>query len=504
MAVILSTAYAGAVKATAIQSFVASRAGARLDSNLAKGGGSDDTEILQSILDRARNGASVLLVLDGPALVTGLTVYGNTQITCTDGAGFYLKDESDRSVIRNAHRSRGSIVDQHIYISGCFVNGNRFHQLHMAPSNAQRKSLQGRSRTQNQTDDGTYLSGLELLGVTHLTLKDLTVYNARSFGIWIANASSVKLSNIHIDDGSPRTFISKRAQQDAVLDGTYAQTDGIHMNGPVADVRIDGLYVHSGGDDALALNANDGSSTHIEKTDEFGPYVGEGPITNVTARNIVLDEQAYGIRLLSADQPISGITIEDVSGTVVNRAAIMSHWIIRGVGKIKDVLFRNWDVSPVGTSFKKRFQMYLATHPSLPEDPGAQDMIDADNALLSVDDSVENIRMQRIVTKTLDNRPLVRVGKSGYIRNVDVDLFVNDASYQTHPLEIVPGAHVRRLSFDVNFIGSHCQRRMIATNLNAISSRFKCVHRVGFDPSAAHRRPYIHGGKLLAGRRRRI
>ena len=69
----------------------ASEVGALLDSNLVTGGGHDDTPILQNVLDRAKSGNAVQLVIDGPALISGLNVYGHTTIECTAGAGLYLK-----------------------------------------------------------------------------------------------------------------------------------------------------------------------------------------------------------------------------------------------------------------------------------------------------------------------------------------------------------------------------------------------------------------------------
>src|SRR5262245_19013724 len=82
---------------------LASAAGARLDSDLQVGGGTDDTAALQRVLDQARSGRPVHLVIDGAALITGLDVHGGTLIECLPGAGFYLKDNADRSMIRNVH-----------------------------------------------------------------------------------------------------------------------------------------------------------------------------------------------------------------------------------------------------------------------------------------------------------------------------------------------------------------------------------------------------------------
>src|SRR5687767_13153300 len=87
----------------------ASEAGARLDSDLLKGGGTDDTKALQQLLERAADGNALHLIIDGPALVSGLNVHGNTTIECTARGGLYLKDASSRAIVRNAHRSRGAI-----------------------------------------------------------------------------------------------------------------------------------------------------------------------------------------------------------------------------------------------------------------------------------------------------------------------------------------------------------------------------------------------------------
>lgn len=106
----------------------ASQAGAHLDSDLMKGGGTDDTSVLQHALDRASGGHSLLLIIDGVALVSGLDVYSGTTVECTAGGGLFLKDNSARAIIRNAHRTRGNRTDEHIELRGCFLNGNRKNQ----------------------------------------------------------------------------------------------------------------------------------------------------------------------------------------------------------------------------------------------------------------------------------------------------------------------------------------------------------------------------------------
>ena len=54
--------------------FYASECGAKLNSNIVTGG-DDDTAAIQEILNRAPELGSLHLIIDGVALVTGLTVY---------------------------------------------------------------------------------------------------------------------------------------------------------------------------------------------------------------------------------------------------------------------------------------------------------------------------------------------------------------------------------------------------------------------------------------------
>ena len=54
--------------------------------------------------DTAADGDGVRLIMDGAALITGLTVYSNTTIECLNAdCGFFLADGANCSLIRNAH-----------------------------------------------------------------------------------------------------------------------------------------------------------------------------------------------------------------------------------------------------------------------------------------------------------------------------------------------------------------------------------------------------------------
>lgn len=139
---------------------VASEAGAKLDSDVNKGGGTDDTSLIQSILDRAPKLGSLKLVVDGPILVKGLKVHSNTTIEClSSDCGFFLADHVDQPIIRNADPSLTERKNHNIAFLGGTYNGNGAKQAHDVP---------GRG----------WVTGFALFGVEQVTFRDVTITNA--------------------------------------------------------------------------------------------------------------------------------------------------------------------------------------------------------------------------------------------------------------------------------------------------------------------------------------
>ncbi|MBQ2683708.1 MAG: hypothetical protein IJG02_07525, partial [Thermoguttaceae bacterium] len=85
---------------------IASEAGAKLDSNVETGGGTDETELFQKILDLAVVWGGLHLIVDGAALVRCLAVHSNTTIECPNAAcGFFHKGNDNAPLLRNADYS---------------------------------------------------------------------------------------------------------------------------------------------------------------------------------------------------------------------------------------------------------------------------------------------------------------------------------------------------------------------------------------------------------------
>ena len=429
---------------------LASKEGAALDSDPLRGGGTDDTAVLQRVLNRAMNGQPVHLLVDGTALVSGLNVYGNTTIDCVEGGGFFLRENSRRAIIRNAHRSRGSVIDEHISIRGCFFNGNRERQLGTT------------SQHPNQEPDGTFISGLQFLGVNHLTLEKLVLLKIKSFGIWVANGRYIVLRDIAVDNGAPPYTPSLTPSQLLADAEEYGNTDGVHFNGPIQYLTADDLRLRTG-DDAVALNANDSEHDDITLTNEMGPYVGQGPITDVVLTNVILQDSALGVRLLSSSQRIDRIVINDVTGTIRGRMAILGHFVIHEhTGNFGSIMFSNINVNPLRIRSMNELEEASAA-----SDQEKEDLADElEVPLFSLNSPIESLILRNVMTTVVDSRPLIRAGRDAAVGDMSVDLNVFDPSMQSVPLELAMGGRVERLSFALNWQGgaSDCGRLPIVYN----------------------------------------
>jgi hypothetical protein len=416
----------------------ASEAGAHLDSDLLKGGGTDDTGVLQRLLDRARNGRPVHLILDGPSLVSGLDMYGNTTLECTAGGGLYLKDASSRAILRNGHRSRGPVLDEHIEVRGCFLNGNRKHQ---PSANIRRPDMPSYNLPSDREKDGTFISGLQFLGVNYLSIDRVTLWNTRAFGALIANANYVSIQNVIVDHGG-----GPNADADE-----YDMTDGLHFKGPLHFVSIDTIKFRVG-DDAIAFNANDFETDDVRTRNDFGPYVGQGPITDVTVNNVIfMPGQLTGIRILSTKERIDRLTISNVVGTVKVYFLNVSHWLnpnsLGNVGQITidNVAVDRTAVPPVAMEAMTQARTDRVLYG---EDNGG------DYPLINLNDHIETIKIGRFATKVVDARPLLRIGPDAAIGTVDVDLSAYDPSLLGHVLQVDKGGRVGRLRFALDWQGS--------------------------------------------------
>lgn len=118
-------------------------------------------------------------------------------------------------------------------------------------------------------DSITGMSGaLEFTNVRDLTVSDLEIRNAVNFCIQMSNAQKVEISGI--------TFRDSKA-------------DGLHMNGPLKNIRVHHLVNEGTGDDFVSLNAWDWVHAHVTA----------GPIEDVILEHCECRSGYNSIRMLS-------------------------------------------------------------------------------------------------------------------------------------------------------------------------------------------------------------
>ncbi len=252
--------------------FIASQIGAKLDSDVSTGGGTDDTEILQAVLDLAPQLGSVHLLMDGAALVRGLSIHSNTTIECLNAScGFFLVPQTNGAVIKNAHPvMHGQIFDRHIALLGGTYNQDCLHQQHHLLEDGQER----------------WVLGMEFYGVEDFTMRGITIRNQRTFALLMANWRRVIIDDVTID----------------LPDRMHAENqDGLHFWGPGQFLTIRNIQ-GTAGDDFIALAPDENDSV--------------SSITDVLIDGVYFDDADQGIRLLSRGAGrLDRVVIRNVTGT---------------------------------------------------------------------------------------------------------------------------------------------------------------------------------------------
>ena len=158
--------------------FYASECGAKLDSNVYTGGGTDDTAAIQRILDKASELGSVHLIIDGAALVTGLKIHSNTTIECKNQSyGFFLKDYSNCPILINANPDTERIVDRNITILGGTYNEN--NQKQDGCRSKKDNKLESALKKYKTSSVGKMVMTMQFFGVENMLIRDVTLKDHR-------------------------------------------------------------------------------------------------------------------------------------------------------------------------------------------------------------------------------------------------------------------------------------------------------------------------------------
>ena len=261
-----------------------------------KGGGTDETELLQAILDKAEEWGGLTLEVDGAILTRGMAIHSNTTIHCANqNCGFFLKDGAAQPLARNAHLSYLNIHDENISLLGGTYNlnspGQDRAEVPVIPTEGEENLL------------SAWLMGIKFLGVRGLTMRDMRLVNQRTFAGLFANWEHIVIENFAID----------------LLDERDAQNqDGLHFWGPGRDLSIRNIRGGSG-DDFMALAPDE----HDFKSD----------ITDVLIDGVYLENADQGIRMLSRGPgKLDRVTVRNVYGTYKSCGFFINPAFGKGLG----------------------------------------------------------------------------------------------------------------------------------------------------------------------------
>ena len=326
------------------------------------GDGSDETIAFQNAMNAGRK---VIIPASMRITCAAALIPSTTHLLFEKGAGVRTLSGANCPAMQNANWNKtgwgGSTygLDSDITIEGLYVDGNQASQSH--------------------NGSGVYANepttGIRLFGVTNLTLKDITVHQARTYGIWVCSIYNLTAHDIRFDQ---------------LMTGTPDNQDGLHINGPATNLDIRNVR-GSTNDDMIALNADDGAQ---------GSNVTAGAITNVVIDGVYPVACLNGVRLLSATSRIDQVTVRSVKGSTRDVAVNLSPYGL-GAGNTGSLTIEDIDVR-----CSNNYQPTTSNYYSIITLDGVADVVTVRN--------VKNLR-------PADNRPAVLVPGTANIGLLTID-----------------------------------------------------------------------------------
>lgn len=313
--------------------------GAVQASSVAPGSSSTGSKDNASVFTAALAGGNKKITVNG-AYAVGSTIPlpSGSEIDCTPGSGFIELAGTDAPMFMNATSiatptacaanvadgNGGFIVshqcDKNITIKGCILNFN---------------SAQSVTNPDHKTSPaGFWITGVQMLGVDNLQFIGNTTYDSPTYNFAVNNVSNFKFNENTILE--PLT---------GGLPTTGKNTDGLHVDGPAIYGQENNNTLTTG-DDAIALNADDGYRPGTGCSCAMVAYPGWtwGPINNVSAEGNVFVNAYSGVRLLSSISRLDEVHLNNNTGTVMDMILLLDHEFYPGVGNFGSVDVNNLDV----------------------------------------------------------------------------------------------------------------------------------------------------------------
>lgn len=270
--------------------FVSQIPGIHQNSNVITGGGTNDRNLIQAVLDLNPK----VLIQDGASLIDTVLIIGSntTFIGLGQHTGFYL-DSGARSFMfinRGGYAGNAGIVDSNITISNMYLNGNGMNQI---------DPVLGGVMANNYG-----INIINIFGVRNLRMEDITTTKGAQWGIGLFNVKDFFINrHVHLMDWN---YYSHYTVGQYVTGQVPLTQDAINFRGGCEN----GIYTNariSSSDDALAINPirYSGDPTGLN----------HDPIKHLLFSNIILENSALGVAVYS-DTLVEDIHFENISGTV--------------------------------------------------------------------------------------------------------------------------------------------------------------------------------------------
>lgn len=285
---------------------------AKLTSNVYTGGGDDDTDAIQKVLDEAKDeNTGIHLIMDGAALISRLKLYSNTTIECLGReCGFYQISHTDNSMLTNAEWDNYELKTRNITLIGGTYNQNCINQEH------DRSSKYGFCEPDriNKNDKVPTLC-IEFYGVENLLVRDIYIRDFRTYAFTVGCFRHVTIENVWLE-------------LEHHMNGNQ---DGFHFWGPGQYLTVK----NSGGkvsDDII----NVGPDERDKKSS----------ITDVLIDGIFLDDAEQAVRLLSRGTGrLDRVTIRNITGQYRSYGFYIDPWFDDNTaGNFGNILIENVDL----------------------------------------------------------------------------------------------------------------------------------------------------------------
>lgn len=288
-------------------------------------------------LNAALSGGNVHLFIDGQfSLSAHLTLYSNTWITVQAGCGLIMRAASNDHMFENAHLQLATSHSTHGIDGEGFVVSNfgDFNIRIDGEGVLDGNSLNAATGTNNmESPSGTWLYIVRMIGVQTLYVGGVEMFDSGTYTAFQENTQNVVWDHVFVHQPLP-------------LD-TAKHTDGIHFAGPNDSIWV--RYCHLiTGDDAVALNADDGV---------IAGYLQGGDITNAWIIGNFFDGVRNAANLMSSASWIDQVFIEHNRGTSLAEALHGNPPEVSGQGGSPTgngdygvLEVTDWDVPTISTS----------------------------------------------------------------------------------------------------------------------------------------------------------